>query len=36
VLKCANGDPEFLKAIITDDETWVYGCDPEMKVQSLQ
>jgi hypothetical protein len=31
-LECANGDPEFLKTVITGDETWVYGYDPEMKV----
>jgi hypothetical protein len=36
MLECTNGDPEFLKTVITGDETWVYGYDPEMKVQSLQ
>jgi hypothetical protein len=35
-LECANGDPEFLTTVITGDEIWVYGYDPEMKVQSLQ
>jgi hypothetical protein len=35
-LECANGDPEFLKTVITGDETWVYGYDPETKVQSSQ
>jgi transposase len=35
MLECANGDPEFLKTVITGDETWVYGYDLEMKVQSL-
>jgi hypothetical protein len=34
MLECANGDPEFLKTIITGDETWVYGYDPDTKVQS--
>jgi AraC-like DNA-binding protein len=34
MLECANGDPEFLKTVITGDETWVYGYDPETKVQS--
>ena len=29
-------DPEFNKAIITGDETWVYGYDPETKFQSSQ
>jgi transposase len=36
MLECANGDPEFLKTVITGDETWVYGYDPETKVQSSQ
>jgi hypothetical protein len=36
MLECANGDPEFLKTVITGDKTWVYGYDPEMKVRSLQ
>jgi hypothetical protein len=36
MLVCANGDTEFLKTMITGDEMWVYGCDPETKVQSLQ
>jgi hypothetical protein len=36
LLECANGDPEFLKTVITRDETWVYGYDPETKVQSSQ
>jgi hypothetical protein len=35
-LHCANEDPEFMKTVITGDETWVCGCDPETKVQSLQ
>jgi hypothetical protein len=25
MLECANGDPGFLKTVITGDETWVYG-----------
>jgi AraC-like DNA-binding protein len=36
MLECVNGDPEFLKTVITGDETWVYGYDPETKVQSSQ
>jgi hypothetical protein len=32
-LHFANGDPKFLKTVITGDETWVYGYDPETKVQ---
>jgi hypothetical protein len=35
-LHFANGDPEFLKTVITGDEKWVYGYDPETKVQSSQ
>jgi hypothetical protein len=35
-LHCANGDPEFLKTVITGDETWVYGYDPKTKVPSSQ
>jgi hypothetical protein len=34
--ECTNGDPEFLKTLITGDETWVYGYDPETKVQKSQ
>jgi hypothetical protein len=36
MLECTNGDPEFLKTVITGDGTWVYGYDLEMKVQSPQ
>ena len=32
----ANGNENFLKNIITGDETWVYGYDVETKMQSLQ
>ena len=35
MLDLANHDPEF-KTIITDDEAWVYGYDPETKFQSSQ
>jgi hypothetical protein len=35
-LECANRDPEFLKTVIIGDETWVYGYDPETKVQLSQ
>ena len=31
MLDFANHDPEFIKTIITGDETWVYGYDPETK-----
>jgi AraC-like DNA-binding protein len=36
MLERTNGDPEFLKIMITGDEMWVYGYDPETKVQSSQ
>ena len=36
MLNCANQDPQFMKKIITGDETWVYGYDPEAKVESSQ
>ena len=35
-LDFANNDLEFTKTIITGDEIWVYGYDPESKFQSLQ
>jgi hypothetical protein len=33
---CANNDKNFVKNIITGDETWVYGCDVKSKAQSSQ
>ena len=36
MLDLANHGPEFIKTIITSDETWVYGYDPETKFQSSQ
>ena len=36
MLDLANHDPEFIKTIITDDETWLYGYDQETKFQSSQ
>lgn len=36
MLECANGDLDFLKAMITSDECWVLGYNPETKAQSLQ
>ena len=32
----ANHDPEFIKTIVTGDETWVYNYDLETKFQSSQ
>jgi len=36
LLAKANGNENFLKNIITGDETWVYGCNVETKMQSSQ
>jgi [histone H3]-lysine36 N-dimethyltransferase SETMAR len=36
LFEVANDDPNFMKTVITGDETWVYGYDPETKVQSSQ
>ena len=36
LLDPVNGDDNFLKNIITGDETWVYGYDVETKVLSSQ
>jgi hypothetical protein len=32
----ARDDPNFISKIMTGDEKWVYGYDPETKQQSLQ
>jgi len=34
LLDCAHADPDFLKTIITGDETWVYGYNVETKAES--
>ncbi|CAN8026794.1 unnamed protein product, partial [Ixodes persulcatus] len=36
MLDSTNSDPDFMDTIITGDESWVYGCDPETKSQSSQ
>jgi len=36
MLDCAESDSNFLNTVITDDESWVYGYDPETKAQSSQ
>jgi hypothetical protein len=36
MLDYANRDTEFLNIVITGDESWVYGYDPETKAQSSQ
>ncbi|GFW38321.1 protein GVQW3 [Trichonephila clavipes] len=36
LFQSASDDPKFMKLIITGDESWVYGYDPETKRQSSQ
>ena len=36
LLAHVNGNENFLKNIITGDETWVYGYDVETEMQSSQ
>jgi hypothetical protein len=36
MLDNANSNPKFLNTMITGDESWVYGYDPEIKMQSSQ
>jgi len=36
LLETANNDPDLLKKVITGDESWVYGYDPETKAQASQ
>jgi len=36
LLDCVNVDENFLKTIVTGNETWVYGYDIETKAQSSQ
>src|SRR5215469_6723562 len=36
MLDSTISDPDFLNTIITGDESWVYGYDPETKSQSSQ
>jgi histone-lysine N-methyltransferase SETMAR len=36
LLQEAESDPHFMEGIITGDETWVFGYDPETKRQSSQ
>jgi hypothetical protein len=31
LIETTNNDPDFLKKVITRDESWVYGYDPETK-----
>lgn len=32
----ATNDPQFMRLVITGDESWIYGYDPETKQQSSQ
>ncbi|GFX97903.1 uncharacterized protein TNCV_4905541 [Trichonephila clavipes] len=36
IFQSESDDPEFIKLIITRDESWAYGYDPETKQQSSQ
>ncbi|XP_075543739.1 protein GVQW3-like [Dermacentor variabilis] len=36
MLDSTNSDPDFMNIIITGDESWVYGYDPQTKSQSSQ
>jgi len=33
LLQCAGQDANYMKTLITGDESWVYGYDPETKAQ---
>ena len=36
MLEIVKSDPKFFNTVISGDETWVYGYDPETKFQSSQ
>jgi hypothetical protein len=36
LLDTANNDPDFPKKVLTGDELWVHGYDPDSKAQSFQ
>ena len=36
LIQTATNEPDFLKKVITGDESWVCGYDPETKAQSSQ
>jgi len=36
MLDCAESDSNFMNTVITGDESWVYGYDPETKTHSSQ
>ena len=35
-IQTTANEPDFLKKVIPRDESWVYGCDLEMKVSQLK
>jgi histone-lysine N-methyltransferase SETMAR len=35
ILDCVESDSNFLNTVITDDESWVYGYDPETMETSV-
>ena len=36
LIQTTTNEPDFLKKVITRDESWGYGCELEMKTQSSQ
>ena len=36
MINWSENDPDLLNRVITGDESWVYGYDPETKAQSSQ
>ena len=36
MLNCLESDSNFMNTVITGDESWVYGYDPEKMAQSSQ
>ncbi|XP_035232016.1 uncharacterized protein LOC118203836 [Stegodyphus dumicola] len=36
LFQSASKNPEFMKLIVTGDESWIYGYDPETKQESSQ
>jgi hypothetical protein len=36
IRQIASDDATFLSRVITGDESWIYGYDPETKPQSFQ
>ena len=36
LIQTATDKPDFLKRVITENESWIYGYDPAMKAQRPQ